>query len=115
VLAGKQAHAEGEAAGAVVDAGGAQSAAFEEEMRSAMMGHKFAAIAVDAGYRDYGKWLTPEELAEYPVRVAAWGSENPRVLTSQPVWILLPCSAIANGLAAKIAMPGSGPVGNCRQ
>jgi len=110
VLAGKQAHAEGEAVGAVVDAGGAESAVFKAEMRRAMMGRQFAAIAIDGGYRDYEKWLTPEELAEYPVHVAAWGSENPRVLTSQPVEILLPCSAIANGLAAKIAMPGSTPV-----
>jgi len=114
VMASKQAHAEGEAVGAVVDAGGAQSAAFKDEMQRAMMGHKFAAIAIDGGYRDYEKWITPEELAEYPVHVAAWGSENPRVLTSQPVEILLPCSAIASGLAAKIAMPGNVPVANCR-
>jgi hypothetical protein len=116
VLAGKQAHAEGEAVGAVVDAGGAQSAAFEQELRGAMMGHKFAAIAVDQSYREYGSWLTAEDLAEYPVRVAAWGSENGRVLTSQPVEILLPCSAIASGLAAKIAMPGSVPVSSgCKE
>jgi hypothetical protein len=108
-------HAEGEAVGAVIDAGGPQSAAFKQELRQAMMGHKFGAIAIDGGYRDYAKWLTPEELAEYPVHVAAWGSENPRVLTSQPVEILLPCSAIASGLAAKIAMPGKAPVGNCIQ
>ena len=115
VVAGKQAHAEGEAVGAVVDAGGAQSAAFKDELRRAMMGHKFAAIAIDDGYRDYAKWLTPEELAEYPVHVAAWGSEHPRVLTSQPMEILLPCSAIASGLAARIAMPGSVPVADCKQ
>jgi len=115
VLAGKQPHAEGEAVGAVVDVGGADSAAIIDEVRRATMGHKFAAIAIDAGYRDNEKWLTPEELAEYPVHVTAWGSENPRVLTSQPVEILLPCSAIASGLAAKIAMPGNSPVANCRQ
>jgi hypothetical protein len=79
-----------------------------------MMGHKFAAIVVDGGYKDYGRWLTPEDLAEYPVQVAAWGSENGRVLTSQPEKILLPCSAIASGLAANISMPESVPVGNCR-
>jgi hypothetical protein len=115
VMAGKQAHAEGEAVGAVVDAGGAQSAAFKDELRAAMLGHKFAAIAIDGGYRDYEKWLTPEELAEYPVHVAAWGSENPRALTSQPMEILLPCPAIQSGLAAAIAMPGRTPVANCRQ
>lgn len=115
VMAGKQPHAEGEAAGAVMDAGGVQSATFEAEIHRAMMGHTFAAIAVDDGYRDYARWLTPEELAEYPVHVAAWGSENPRKLTSQPAEILLPCSALASGLAAKIAMPGSVPVGSCRE
>jgi hypothetical protein len=114
LMAGKQAHAEGEAVGAVVDAGGAPGTAFKEEIHHAMMAHQFAAIALDAGYRDYGHWLTPEELAEYPVRVAAWGSENPRVLTSQPMEILLPCSAIANGLAAKIALPGKSPVADCK-
>jgi len=114
VMAGKQSHAEGEAVGAVVDAGGAQSAAFKDEMQLAMMEHKFAAIAIDGGYRDYAKWMTPEELAEYPVHVAAWGS-NGRVLTSQPVEILLPCSAITSGLAARIAMPGNAPVAVCRQ
>jgi len=115
VLAGKQAHAEGEAAGAVIDAGGVESVAFKQEMRSAILQHKFAAIAVDAGYKDYAPWLTPDELAEYPVRVAVWGSENGRVLTSQPVEILLPCSAMTSGLAAKIAMPGNSPVGECKE
>jgi len=115
VMAGKQAHAEGEAVGAVVDAGGAESAAFKQELHGAMTEHKFAAIAVDAGYKDYEPWLTREDLAGYPVQVAAWGSENGRVLTSQPVEILLPCSSIASGLAAKISMPGSVPEGNCKQ
>jgi hypothetical protein len=109
-MAGKPTYAEGEAVGAVVDAGGPQSAAFKEQMRSAMMGHKFAAIAVDAGNGDYKSWLTPEELAEYPVRVAAWGSGSPRFLTSQPVEILLPCSAMQSGLAARISMPGQTPM-----
>jgi len=115
VMANKTAHAEGEAVGAMVDAGGPESAAFEQELHSAMMEHKFAAIALDAGYKEYAPWLTPEELAEYPVRVAAWGSENGRVMTSQPVEILLPCSAMASGLAARIAMPGSLPVSNCKE
>ena len=109
VMAGKKPHAEGEAVGAVIDAGGPQADAMIAVLHQATLSHQLSAIAVDGGYTDYVKWLTSEELAEYPVHVAAWGSENGRFLTSQPVAIFLPCSALANGVAARVSMDGSNP------
>jgi hypothetical protein len=109
VLAGKQPHAEGEAVGAVVDAGGPQKNLMIEAVRQNMMDHKFGAIVVDGGYMDYKGWLTPEELAQYPVHVAASGSQSPRFLTSQPTVIMLPCSSLTDGVAARISIDGVAP------
>jgi hypothetical protein len=109
VLAGKQPQADGEAVGAVVDSKGPDAQRFMEELHVAALSHKWSAIAVDDGYLAYHGWLTPEELAAYPVSVAAAGSSDARFLTSQPWKILLPCSALESGLAEQLSPEGTAP------
>jgi hypothetical protein len=110
VLAGKQSHAEGQAVGAVIDAGGPGREEMIAGMRRATESGEFAAIIVDGGdyATDYRQWLTPALLADFPVHVPAVGDE-PRFLTSQPRQILLPCSSLTSGLAARISPYGVSP------
>jgi hypothetical protein len=109
VLAGKPTHADAEAAGAVADAGGPESYAFKAQMRALMMGGKLGAIAIDGGNADNAKFITPQELSQFPVHVPAAGADKPRFLTSQPMMILLPCSSLANGVAARVSLDGVAP------
>ena len=109
VSAAKQPFAEGEAIGAVVDANGPWRERTVQSLRQAFRSHRWAAIALDESPATYSKWFTPEDIAAYPVRVPAAGSEAPRFLTSQPQVLLLPCSSLTDGSAAKLSPSGIAP------
>ena len=107
--AAKQTFAEGEAIGAVVDAKGPWRDRTVDEVRQAFAAHRWSAIALDDAPSTYAKWFTPEDIAEYPVHVPAAGSDAPRFLTSQPQVLLLPCSSLTSGLAARLSPSGVAP------
>jgi len=108
VLAGKEPQAEAEAMGAVVDAfPGKWSEALIAELQQKSRSHYWDALIVDSPpHESYGKWVTSETTAAYPVRVAAGGSDAFRFLTSQPNMVLMPCAAATKGLAQRISPAG---------
>ncbi len=108
-MAGKQTFAEGEAIGAVVDAKGLWRDRLTGDLHNAFVAHHWSAVALDDSPANYEKWLTPEDLAAYPVHLAAAGSEASRFLTSQPQVLLLPCSSLRDGLAARLLPTGAAP------
>jgi Glycosyltransferase family 87 len=91
VLAGKQPHAEGESVGTVLFMPHSEIAAsLRAQFDSALRSHRYSAIIVDGslsddpyGFQDF-----------YPFALSA-ESEGGRFSTSQPTWILLPCSTVA--------------------
>ena len=94
VLAGKQPHAESESIGAVFYAPANDIAPkLHKEFDEALLSHRYTAIFVDGSiasnqdhFLDYGF------LKSYPYALSAV-SEPDRFLTSQPTWILIPCSS----------------------
>ncbi len=88
VLAGKQSHAEDQAVGAVLYGSNAAVANdLRAELDNALHSHRYSAIVVDGPLSQQPIHFQDE----YPYAVSA-ESEVSRYLTSQPTWILLPCS-----------------------
>lgn len=106
ILAGKQPQAEAEAIGAIIDAfPGRWRNSLTGEMRTGSAQHRWGALVVDDSLPAY-RWIGPDSLAAYPVKVPAQGSTLARFLTSQPHFLLLPCSAVADGTAQRIVPDG---------
>jgi hypothetical protein len=102
ILAGKQPQAEAEAIGAIVDAfPGRWRNSLTDEMRNGSAHHRWSALVVDDSLPAYS-WIGSDSLATYPVKVPAEGSDLARFLTSQPHFVLLPCSAVSDGSAQRI-------------
>jgi hypothetical protein len=95
VLAGKQPHAEGEALGAVLDAGpkdaqyGPMVAGLRAELEAAMAQHRYTAVVVDDLSTTETSWHFERA---YPLELST-GLSPFRYLTSQAQWFLLPCGA----------------------
>jgi hypothetical protein len=106
ILAGKQPQAEAEAIGAIIDAfPGRWRNALTDEMRTGSAQHRWSALVVDDSLPAY-RWIGPDSLASYPVKIPAEGSNLAHFLTSQPHFLLLPCSATADGIAQRIVSEG---------
>ena len=88
MLAGKQAHAQGEALGGVLDAPvSAQSEPVRDELEAAKREHRFSAVVVDTT-EVKGTYDGFDQA--YPLAIST--SLGPyRYLTSQAQWFLLPC------------------------
>lgn len=103
LLAGKQPHAEMEALGMVLTASDARARDFTRQYEQEIASGQIAAIVTDDRLAD----IKPLYRSHYPLAISAVGGVDERFLTSQPKWILLPCAALHNGLAAKLIGPNT--------
>lgn len=91
MLAGKQPHAEDQSISLLLfGSNGAVSNSLRAKFDNALRSHRYSAIVVDGSLSDdpYGIQQA------YPFALSA-ESEGGRFLTSQPTWVLLPCSTAA--------------------
>ncbi len=103
LMAGKKPHAEMQAMSMVLSAPDARSREFAARYEQEIASQRFSAIVTDLPIAD----IDPLYLRHYPLAISAAGGIDDPFLTSQPKWILLPCSALHNGLAAALIGPAT--------
>jgi hypothetical protein len=102
VMAGKGAHAGSESIGAVLYGPPTEVAAkLRVEFEASVHAHRYSAIVIDGPVLFSDRHAIGLFLSEYPYAFSA-ESEGFRFLTSEPTWILLPCSSA--GSVAPFAM-----------
>ena len=116
-LAGKQPHAEMEALGAVLDspASPAHDAVFAD-LKSALQTGKFNAIVLDGPPTTIvpGQGAIPADFPQlYPLAFSAVGEDQMKFLTSQPQWILMPCSGLRGDHTAYLGPQSVVVYGSC--
>ncbi|MES2390377.1 MAG: hypothetical protein V4555_01965 [Acidobacteriota bacterium] len=87
LLAGKQAHSDVQALGAVLDAPGLPSQPVREEFEAAKRDHRFSVVVVD-NTNPKGSFQDIDQA--YPLAIST-GLGPYRYMTSQAQWFLLPC------------------------